>query len=86
MEMLIYLHGLNSSSLSLKAAILRQKPAPVAVVVPSYPAHRPDDAVAVLSDFLTALPGMGSRLSSVAPWEDSTVSILHAAIPWPIFS
>lgn len=59
--MLIYLHGLNSSSLSQKAGILRQKLAPVPVVAPSYPAHRPDDAVAVLSDFFDSLAGYERR-------------------------
>lgn len=55
--MLIYLHGLNSSSLSRKAEILRQNLVPVPVVAPSYPAHRPDDAIAVLSDFFNGLAG-----------------------------
>lgn len=53
--MLIYLHGLNSSSLSAKAAILRKRLAPIPVVAPSYPAHRPDDAVDTLSGFFTGL-------------------------------
>jgi predicted esterase YcpF (UPF0227 family) len=57
MKMLIYLHGLNSSGRSQKAEILRQKLAPVPVVAPSYPAHRPDDAIAVLSDFFDSFAG-----------------------------
>jgi predicted esterase YcpF (UPF0227 family) len=57
MKILIYLHGLNSSGLSQKAGILRQKLAPIPVLAPSYPAHRPDDAVAVLSDFFDKLTG-----------------------------
>ena len=43
--MLIYLHGLNSSSQSYKAGLLRERLAPLPVHAPSYPAHRPDDAV-----------------------------------------
>ena len=50
MKKLVYLHGLNSSNRSQKAEILRQRLAPVPVVTPSYPAHRPDDAIAVLSE------------------------------------
>jgi uncharacterized protein len=43
--MLIYLHGLNSSSLSYKAGVLRERLSPITVVSPSYPAHRPEAAV-----------------------------------------
>ncbi|MGA7982527.1 MAG: YqiA/YcfP family alpha/beta fold hydrolase [Chromatiaceae bacterium] len=54
--MLIYLHGLNSSSRSYKAAVLREQLAPLRVVAPSYPAHRPDAAVERLSDCFRELP------------------------------
>jgi predicted esterase YcpF (UPF0227 family) len=47
---LIYLHGLNSSSRSHKADVLRRRLAPLPVCAPSYPAHRADQAVAVLSE------------------------------------
>ncbi|RKT44587.1 YqiA/YcfP family alpha/beta fold hydrolase [Thiocapsa rosea] len=49
--MLVYIHGLNSSSRSFKANRLRERLAPHPVVALDYPAHRPADAVAVLSDF-----------------------------------
>ena len=55
--MVVYLHGLNSSSRSHKAAVLRETLAPVTLLAPDYPAHRPDAAVAVLSDFLSELAG-----------------------------
>jgi uncharacterized protein len=53
--MLVYLHGLNSSSRSYKAAVLRERLAPVPVLAPSYPAHRPDAAVALLTNHFTEL-------------------------------
>jgi len=53
--MLIYLHGLNSSNQSHKAEVLRELLAPSHVPVPSYPAHRPDAAIAKLSDFFRGL-------------------------------
>lgn len=55
--MLIYIHGLNSSSRSFKANRLRERLAPHAVVAVDYPAHRPADAVAVLDDFFSDLLG-----------------------------
>lgn len=51
--MLIYLHGLNSSSASFKAGELRKHLAPMEVRAPSYPAHRPDEAVARLFEFIS---------------------------------
>mgnify|MGYP001817627011 CR=1 FL=1 len=53
--MLIYLHGLNSSSNSRKAGMLRDQLAPIPVLAPSYPAHRPDQAVDSLWQFLYGL-------------------------------
>jgi len=55
LAMLIYLHGLNSSNQSQKAGILRERLAPTRVLVPSYPAHRPDAAIARLSDLFREL-------------------------------
>jgi len=53
--MLVYLHGLNSSARSAKAALLRQGLAPHEVVAVDYPAHRPGVAVERLSAFLAGL-------------------------------
>lgn len=47
--MLIYLHGLNSSDRSFKACVLIERLAPHPILVPPYPAHRPDAAVAGLT-------------------------------------
>lgn len=55
--MLIYIHGLNSSSRSFKANRLRERLAPHAVVAVDYPAHRPVDAVSALEDFFSDLLG-----------------------------
>jgi predicted esterase YcpF (UPF0227 family) len=46
---LVYLHGLNSSSQSRKAGVLREQLAPLEVLAPSYPAHRPNEAITALS-------------------------------------
>ena len=53
--MLIYLHGLNSSSQSAKARLLTEHLAPHPVAAPDYPAHRPDAAVEQLIGFFTSL-------------------------------
>ena len=55
--MLIYLHGLNSSRLSAKAGVLSHRLEPIPVLAPSYPAHRPDEAVVSLSRFFDGLGG-----------------------------
>lgn len=52
---LLYLHGLNSSSRSHKAGVLRERFAPRPVLAPSYPAHRPEAAVAALSELFAGL-------------------------------
>jgi predicted esterase YcpF (UPF0227 family) len=57
--MLIYLHGLNSSGLSYKAGVLRERLSPLPVVAPSYPAHRPSAAVQQLSDRFRELTSEG---------------------------
>ena len=54
--MIVYLHGLNSSSGSIKARVLRDALAPVEVLAPDYSPHRPDAAVAALEDFMRGLP------------------------------
>jgi uncharacterized protein len=53
--MLIYLHGLNSSSQSAKARLLAERLAPCEVTAPDYPAHRPDAAVERLTEFFASL-------------------------------
>lgn len=53
--MLVYLHGLNSSSLSYKAGVLRERLAPFPVLAPAYPAHQPDAAISILSTFFEKL-------------------------------
>jgi len=60
--LLIYLHGLNSSRASYKAAVLRERLGCGELVTPTYPAHRPDDAIQVLSEVIRSalaerLPG-----------------------------
>lgn len=53
--MLVYLHGLNSSSRSFKASVFRERLSAWPVLVPDYPAHRPREAVARLGDFFADL-------------------------------
>jgi uncharacterized protein len=55
MKFFIYLHGLNSSSRSVKAGILRERLAPATVLTPDYPAHRPAAAMELLTDLFTGL-------------------------------
>lgn len=54
-DSLVYLHGLNSSSQSYKAGLLRERLAPFPVLAPAYPAHRPDAAVEILSAFFAGI-------------------------------
>jgi predicted esterase YcpF (UPF0227 family) len=60
--MLVYLHGLNSSSRSHKAGVLRERLAPWPVLAPSYPAHRPDQAVAALTAVFREIREQGPPL------------------------
>ncbi len=53
--MLIYLHGLNSSSRSAKATALRERLGSHRVLAPDYPAHRPNEAVAQLTRFFSGI-------------------------------
>jgi len=55
--MLIYLHGLNSSSHSQKAGVLRERLAPEEVLAPSYTCYRPDVAIAELAALFAELTG-----------------------------
>jgi uncharacterized protein len=54
--MLVYIHGLNSSSRSFKARRLSETLTPHRVVAVDYPAHRPAEAIACLSAFFAGLP------------------------------
>jgi len=53
--MIVYLHGLNSSSGSAKAALLRDRLAPEPILTPDYHAQDPERAIAELSNFFTGL-------------------------------
>jgi len=53
--MIVYFHGLNSSSRSHKAAMLRERLTGTQVLAPDYAAHRPGEAIATLSGFLCEL-------------------------------
>jgi uncharacterized protein len=55
-RVLVYLHGLNSSSRSHKAAMITEALAPLGVRAPDYPAHRPREAVASLAAYFAGLP------------------------------
>jgi predicted esterase YcpF (UPF0227 family) len=52
---IIYLHGFNSGGRSVKAGQLRAMLAPVAVLAPTYPAHRVPDAPRYLRKFIRRL-------------------------------
>jgi uncharacterized protein len=58
---IIYLHGLNSSGRSHKAGLLRRGLAPMPVLAPDYPAHRPAEAVSSLLAWFARLPSAGDR-------------------------
>ena len=53
--MILYLHGLNSAGTTSKATTLRESLAPIPVISPTYPAHRPKQAVAQLSQLMQEL-------------------------------
>ncbi len=53
--MIIYLHGFNSGSRSVKAGQLRAMLAPLPVLTPTYPAHRVPDAPRYLRKFIRRL-------------------------------
>lgn len=52
---ILYLHGLNSAGTAGKPATLRESLAPIPVVSPTYPAHRPKQAVTELSQLIQEL-------------------------------
>lgn len=96
--MLIYLHGLNSSAKSYKVGVLRERLAPVPVLAPNYPAHRPALAVAVLSRWfwqqgLADARVIGSSMGGFyAQWLGARVArvrhvymINPALQPWALF-
>ncbi len=61
--MIIYLHGLNSAGSSGKAALLRERLAPIEVFSPTYPAQSAAQAVSCLTDQL--LPRLKSMRAEV---------------------
>lgn len=95
--MLVYLHGLNSSSGSAKAALLSERLAPHPVVAPDYPAHEPEAAVARLSAFFTELGDqspavVGSSMGGFyGQWLTRRFPVSHlflinpALTPWELF-
>ena len=60
--MILYLHGLNSGGTAGKAAALREELAPVPVLSPTYPAHRPQQAVNQLRKLLAEIESQSDRL------------------------
>jgi len=63
--MILYLHGLNSAGTAGKAVMLRDALAPIPVISPTYPAHRPKQAVAELSELIKKLIQEDPRLMIV---------------------
>lgn len=55
--MILYLHGLNSGSASGKAQMLRAALPDIEILAPTYPAHRPERAVAMLESLIAPLGG-----------------------------
>ena len=55
--MILYLHGLNSGAASAKARALQAALPGLKILVPTYPAHRPRQAVARLEGLVARLPG-----------------------------
>lgn len=55
--MILYLHGLNSSGRSHKAATLREGLPGTEIVAPDYPAHQPTEAMRLLSRLLQGRRG-----------------------------
>ncbi|VAX06191.1 hypothetical protein MNBD_GAMMA26-957 [hydrothermal vent metagenome] len=53
--MILYLHGLNSAGTAGKAVTLQDALAPVPVISPTYPAHRPKQAITELSQLIREL-------------------------------
>jgi len=60
--MILYLHGLNSAGTAGKATTLRESLAPMPVITPTYPAHRPKQAVAELNQLIEGLIRKTSKL------------------------
>ncbi len=95
--MLVYLHGLNSSSRSAKATLLTERLAPHPVVAPDYPAHRPEQAIERLSAFFSKLDAarpavIGSSMGGFyGQWLARRFAFAHlfminpALTPWDLF-
>jgi len=96
--MLVYLHGLNSSSRSAKAAILKERLAPHQVMSPDYPAHNPEAAVECLTRFFEGFPPLsrpavvGSSMGGFyGQWLAGRFDLSHlfminpALNPWELF-
>lgn len=64
-QMILYLHGLNSSGASQKAGRIRTVLAPIEVLSPSYPAHKPRAALQYLQHWLRRLEG---ERDTSEPW------------------
>ncbi len=63
--MLLYLHGLNSGGTSGKAIILQEALAPIPFLTPTYPAHRPMQAVYELQRLISEIEQEYPRLMIV---------------------
>lgn len=63
--MILYLHGLNSGGTAGKATTLREALAPVPVLSPTYPAHRPMQAVYDLQRLISEIEQEHPRLMIV---------------------
>ncbi len=53
--MIVYLHGFNSGGTSGKATWLKQNLPNIAVLSPTYPTHKADEAAAFLRDYFTRM-------------------------------
>lgn len=97
--MFLYLHGLNSSSRSHKAGLLREGLAPTPLLAPDYPAHRPDAAIATLNEVFRQLNPhepllvVGSSMGGFyGQWLARQHRITHlylinpALTPWDLFN
>ncbi len=54
--MIVYLHGFSSGAASHKANVLKRALAPITVLVPEYPSHKPVEAITLLQKIIVLLP------------------------------